>query len=357
MILALALLLGNDTPTGGKAAKGNPLPSMLNPEFVRPADAQSLNPAMMRGLEFLRRGQPDVALEQFFIAHNSDPENPRFKSLVGIAHLHLNDCEEGQSWLMPLRAIRNFRSASADKLAACWARQGEFAEAVFWQEESIWLEPDRAVSWALLGLYLMRLGDPINSQMALAEAEFLDQQVLRTEMVRAMQALSVGDIEAVDEQLRVLRGMPSPGTIVADELEARLELDLGNVAEAARLAVRSQSGAQRIGGLTVQAEANRRGAHLDEAWWLLSQRDFEAMAVPDVHVILARVQADRGEFASAQRLADALLAADGWNPDHVATAWYVAQARGRDAEAEALAQRYEQVQASALRPLSALLPQ
>ena len=134
---------------------------------------------------------------------------------------------------MPLRAIRNFRSASADKLSACWARQGEFAEAAFWQEESIWLEPDRAVSWSLLGLYLMRLGDSTNSQMALAEAEFLDEQVLRTEMVRTMQALSMGDVDLVDEQLRVLRDMPAPGSIVADELEARLELDLGNVAEAA----------------------------------------------------------------------------------------------------------------------------
>ena len=357
MIFALALLLGNDTPTEGKVGKGNPLPSMLNPEFARPADPQSLHPAMMRGLEFLRRDQPEVALENFVLAHESDPENPRFKSLVGIAHLHLNDCEEGQSWLMPLRAIRNFRSASADKLAACWARQGEFAEAAFWQEESIWLEPDRAVSWALLGLYLMRLGDSTNSQRALAEAEFLDEQVLRTEMVRTMQALSVGDVELVDEQLRVLRDMPSPGSIVADELEARLELDLGNVAEAQRLAARSQSGPQRIGGLTVQAEANRRGGHLDEAWWLLSQRDFETMPVPDVHVILARVQADRGEFASAQRLADGLMAADGWNPDHVATAWYVAQARGRVAQAEDLARRYEQVQPSPLRPLSALAPQ
>lgn len=356
MTLLFALLLGLDTPPEAGDQGKKPTPSLFNPGFTRPAGQQDLHPLMMAGLEMLRRNQPKEALDNFMAAHRSDPENPRYQSLVGIGHLHLNECAEGQEWLMPIRAIRNFRSASADKLAACWARQGAFGEAVFWQEESIWLEPDRAVSWSLLALYLLRLGDHENMERALAEAEFMDDQVLRTDMVQAMARLSEGDIDGLEENLRELRSQPTPGPLIADQLEARLELDLGNHAEAMRLAVLAQQGPERMGGLTVQAEACRRAGNLDEAWWLLSQRDFSKLPVPDVHVILVRVLTDRGDYAAAAELSSTLFEGDPWNADVVASAWYLAQAKGRRAEADRLAERFELVNTSPLRDLEGLLP-
>ena len=247
-------------------------------------------------------------------------------------------------------------SSDLDKLGACWARRGNYAEAVYWQEESILLEPNRAVGWALLALYNMRLGDEIAMEAALREAKLLDENLLRAAMVRAMVALSSGDIDGVDEQLAVIETMDWPAELVGASLEARLELDLGNLARAAQLAASAKVGPNRIGALALEAEANRRAGHIEEAAWLLAQHDLTDSVAPDVQLVQMRVLVDQGELQAAQQVLEPLHEGDPWDAEIIAGAWYLARARGDQPLAAELAERYGRVQASPLRRLGDLVP-
>ncbi len=345
-MILLGLLLGLD---GGASP-------LSGPGFMRPLQPQDMDPRLVRGLEVLNSNKPDEALALFQSALADDPESARLQGLVGIAHLHLNHCETGWEWLQKVREKKNFRSASADKLGACWARRGNYAEAVYWQEESILLEPNRAVGWALLALYNMRLGDEIAMEAALREAKLLDENLLRAAMVRAMVALSSGDIDGVDEQLAVIETMDWPAELVGASLEARLELDLGNLARAAQLAASAKVGPNRIGALALEAEANRRAGHIEEAAWLLAQHDLTDSVAPDVQLVQMRVLVDQGELQAAQQVLEPLHEGDPWDAEIIAGAWYLARARGDQPLAAELAERYGRVQASPLRRLGDLVP-
>lgn len=320
------------------------------------AQMVELGVAVFPGVRMLQDGRYKQALAAFMELHEEHPDNRRLHLLIGQAYFAMNDCAAGEDWVLEHRKRPAFRIRTAALIAACRARQGGYAEAVYWQEEAVLLDADTASTWALLGIYRYRQGDFWGAEEALDEAYALDPTDMRLLYAYATIALSDGNHDNIDQLIQNLRDHPQ-GALHSYVLEARLELDLGNpvlAADAGHKAVRRDfSGAS---GLVVKAEALRRQGDWRQAGDLLQRRARGFKQRPAMWAVQARVWIDDGDFGSAHDIIDAAVVANPYDPELVATAWYLARAEG-DAEGMASwAELYDVLQPNPYRPLTALVP-
>ena len=332
--------------------------TLLTPAGSQQPDPQfaALGADGMRGVQLMQTGNFKRALATFEAMLEEHPDNRRLHLLIGQARFAMNDCHEGERWVLQHRTRPAFRIRMAGLLAACHARHGDYAEAVYWQEEATLLDPELASGWAILGMYRYRLGDHWGATEALDLAAAEDPADMRLAYAYATIAVDEGDHEQVDELLSALRRAPR-GLVSSWILEARLELDLGNpvlAAEAADIAVSREQGGS--GGLVVRAEALRRLGDWREANSLLSRRARFFKQRPAMWAVQARVYVDAGELLDARELLANARQVNPHDPELTASAWYLARAEGDAAAMTELEALYELQQPNALRALGHLVP-
>ncbi len=309
-----------------------------------------------RGVLRMQNGDFVGALEIFESVLDGEPDNRRLHMLIGEALLSMNECDEGRDRVLSHRTRPAFRLQLPRMLAACYARHGDYSEAVYWQEEAALVDSRSALVWALLGLYRYRQGDYWGADEALREAASIDPNEMRLSYAYASMALTEGDHSEIDILITRLRNSEL-GYAPSWVLEARLELDLGNPVladRAAQQAVRKNWRAAT--GLELRAEALRRHGDGDGAELLLERgRDLYSQR-PTLWAVQARVWVDARNLAEAEELLEHALEQSPYDPELMASAWYLARARGDADEMELWAQRYEAAQVNHLRTLSALVP-
>ncbi|HJN76695.1 MAG TPA: tetratricopeptide repeat protein [Myxococcota bacterium] len=315
-----------------------------------------MGPSVMQAIGVMQMGNYKQALSQFEAILEEHPDNRRLHLLIGQTYFAMNDCVAGEQWVLQHRKRPAFRIRTAALIAACHARHGEYAEAVYWQEEAALLDPGTASVWSLLGIYRYRQGDYWGADEALREAAMVDPGDMRLAYAYATIALSDGDHSNIDELIGALRAAPY-GALHSYVLEARLELDLGNPVRAAELA--DEATRRDLGGasgLTMKAEALRRQGAGEDADQLLARRTKWFKQRPAMWAVQARVWVDIGKRREAADLLTSALDVNPLDPELVASAWYLSRAEGDSEAMAAWAVDYDTFQACPYRPLSALVP-
>ena len=275
---------------------------------------------------------------------------------IAEAHLEMNECTQGEAWLLPHRTRPAFQMEYPEMLAGCHARHRDFSSAEYWQEEAVNLDPASPVKWARLGLYRHRMGDTQRSLEALQVAEELNPDHQAILYTRGQIAAAEGDLEALDALLPTLRELPR-GTHSALVLEARLELDLGNAFAAQDLAHQANRlDMNSPAAILLRGEATRLLGDPHTARNLLQRRRQIVDERPRMWPALIRTLVDLRLMDDAQDLLAHALALDPADPETVASAWYVARAQD-DADAmAAYAALYEDLQPNPHRSLERLVP-
>jgi tetratricopeptide (TPR) repeat protein len=315
-----------------------------------------LGPEVLSSLESLRGGRPLAALRAFEKALPRQPDNPRLHMLIAEAHLRLNHCEDGQKWSGPMRTKPAYRLDLPEQLASCSARTGDYSDAVYWQEELLAFDPEGADDWATLALYRYRQGDVAGTESALYEAWELDPDHTRLLITRATIAVSEGQLELADELIAELLERPESG-VIARTLEARVLMDLDDpVGAEAVLAKAKKRQIADWNVLALRAEAQRRAGDPETAD-MTARRNRTAKDRQVIRVVLVRTLSDLGRFDEAAELLTLALEADPYDLEAIASAWYLAQARGEAEDARAWARHYERLRGNnPYRELERLLP-
>jgi len=320
------------------------------------AQLLELGPEGYNALRTMQMGNHKKALQQFEVLLEKYPDNRRLHMSIGQVKLSMNDCEGGAEWILRHRTRPTFKLKMAGQLAACSARHGDYANAVYWQEEAALLDPENPNVWSLLGMYRYRQGDYWGVEAALDEAAALDPNDMRLHLAFASIALTEGDHERIDELIaRVAEA--DKGLVNAYVLEARLELDLGNPVLAEQVATKAvKRDIDGTSALVLKAEALRRLGDLEDAAGLLQRREAWYLERPVMWPVHIRVLADQRDFEAADDVLARALDANPHEPELLASGWYLARARG-DAEGMAVwADRYEVVAVNPYRTLESLVP-
>lgn len=353
--LVLLLSLGAGTPWAQAPtadAPKRPLPSRV------PADVLGGVPVeILRGDQAYKSGQPFMALAQYRDAAKKHGTNPDIEVRIGQARMSLNECDDGLASALPHRALVAWTPATSSAAAACFARQGRFGEAVYWQEEAVLLAPQTASYWVMLGIFRTRLGDHQLGQEAFLEAEMLDANNTQLLVAQGAFALDRGDFTVLDEVRERLDATDPRGHPMGLVLGARLELDLGNddLAMAMGLTVMRRGGTSAIVN-AVTIEALRRSGDLDLAERIMNRVNNQAQNSPSLAGARVRVAVDRGRLEEATEALAEAEARKPFDPDVVAAAWYLARARGDAAELARREDQWATVNTSPLRNLDQQIP-
>lgn len=317
---------------------------------------RALGPDVFIGLRALENGRPDQALSAFKVLLDEHPDSARLQLFVGQAHLEMNDCDEGERWVVPNQTRPAFQVGYSEMLAGCHARRLDYSSAEYWQEVAVALNPTDPVQICRLALYRYRMGDERAAQELLDEAAELKPNHTAVWHTRGLIALTEGRHDEVEEIIEKLHGLPR-GPHQALVLEARLELDLGNAIAAGELAHQAnRKDMNSSAALVLRGEAERRIGDPIQAITLLSRRAKVYDERPRMWASLIRAHADLGDVAEAASILDEALALDATDPEIIASAWYLARARGDTIEMTRLSARYDLLQTNPYRRLDMLVP-
>jgi Tfp pilus assembly protein PilF len=312
--------------------------------------------ASLRGYRYLGRRRFLAAASEFRQGLVQHPDHPFMTMGLAQALMGMNRCEEGLELALDRRGRRAFNVDVANATAACFARAGNYTEAVYWKEEALYQDATKARDWANLALYHFRNGDEHLGEIALDEALEIDPVSPAVPLVRARVAIRVGDVDAADLAFQEYDSLSSQNTQMRSYLEGLLCLDLGHLSEAFDASAAANSfGTEFPGGPTLKAEVARRAGYLNMAGATLGRSSVRPSYQQMARVIQARLFADRGRFDDAEALVERSLAHSPFDPEALASAWYLAQARGWEEEARRYENAYEEIQTNPLRTLEKLL--
>ncbi len=310
---------------------------------------------VIRGDQAASRGGFALALKEYKAAAERVGTNPSIEVRAAPARFGLNRCPEGLHQAEPHRTDPAWTAQTSALAAACFARRGDYGEAVYWQEEAVLLELGEARRWVMLGVFRARQGDELGAAEAFAEAELLDPDTPALQSARGSLALDRGDLDALEEACRRLDAEPA-GHPMADLLRARMYLDLGEPELAGAHALRARARGSSPAITATLVEATRRSGSQDIAERMLSMLPAPVREAPELLAVQARLAVDTGRFDEAQVWVDRALALDPTRLDNLGAAWYVAQARGHANEAHRLERLWRDSGPSPLRALEQYEP-
>jgi len=312
------------------------------------------------GLGMLEKGRYRLAVQALKKEIAKSPDRPALEIGLGRALGELGRCDEGLKHLLPNASKNRFDADAAWAVAKCSARVDDAAMATYWLEFAHGMAEERTALQVALALAYYDAGD-LALAVDVVERIYQREPAAPThELALLRLAVAVGDVELADELLFLLdHHTQIKGLGARHKLRGILELDLGYplAAQATLLAYIEHHRADAR-AVQLRIEAIRRAGDAATARALLVARSAltDVDRYPYARAVRARVQADVGELENAQELADAALASTPFEADAVASAWYVARARGQTQTANALAARYELVQPNPLRTLDKLVP-
>lgn len=356
LLLALAGVLAT------QALAGSPPQEPPAGDPATPADAPSargadparsrLKPRLGIARRMLQQGNNVGAVAAFRRNVKAHPNAPAASVGLGKALARVGQCEEALEHLAPWEGTTPFGADAALAAAGCASRLGLSADAVRYDLLAVDLDPTSARALTNLALDADTAGDMVARAEALAGLADLPPSTLGIWYADAVLALRVGDIDTFDVVTAGWERVHGPGGALRT-LRARAWLDLGDPVSAWHVlrdvAVFRGGSIARI----LHAETERRLGEVDAAADLLSMDSDEPFDAADADTVRARVAVDRGELASA---AEWLAGLDPGDADVVASGWYLARARGDDAERERLARAYARLRPDGLRALDTLLP-
>ncbi len=269
------------------------------------------------------------------------------------ALLGMGRCAEGEAMLSSLTPKQR-STALSQKLAICHAHHQQWHRAAEWllevEAQSAALQPGQS---ALLWLTLSRAGETTQAEAVAARAEERAPAHGQMQTMKAMRALDLGDVDAVDRALWSLAPAAAQRGSV-HLIQGQLELDLGNLAAAeahARAAI--EAGAKddpRV--IALLAESRRRMGWTAGARMALKRKPLLVPHHPRLRNVAIRVAVDEGDRGAAARLLELGLAVGSSDPELYASAWYLHQGHSAGA---LWAQRWAVVNTSSLRTLDQLV--
>lgn len=320
------------------------------------AATPSLAAPDLRGQSHLDRRQFRLAAESFRAALQQRPDDPELRLGLAQAWAGLLWCERALPVFEELHDSPFLHARAALDHGACLLALGQDEEGIAVLEEAVELSGQGSGARTQLGWEAFKLGD-LDRLQAVAEGLIEEDPDGRGALLlRAAVAYAEGDREAQSQLLTQLR-RAQPDAPQADLLDAWQALEDG----APALAAQVLSGEGRLHRVRLPevavwlAEANRRSGQLGVARQILQQQARTPEPTVLRQAIELRVRADGEGPQAAADAARALATAHPWQPEAVATAWYLAQLQG-SAEAEAWARRYALLPWAERRPLTLLLP-
>jgi tetratricopeptide (TPR) repeat protein len=325
--------------------------------FLSVAEADPL-PQVSRGAMLFSSQQYVQALAQYEEAFEIRPESARVVSGYVTVLSELNRCDEALNLLEPRRGNVAVNVETSTALAACFARLGDYAEAVYWKEESVFLGEFTPRALSLLSLFRYRLGDIQGAQLALDEATEIDPLSPSIYVARATVAIGIGrPMEAIEilEELDMVRGSENQ---ISRFLRLRAMFDmLGGVPEVFTFSRQVMRQSMRfLPGVLLRAELLRRGGDLLGAKNLIQRPWVRRSSRSGVPIFKARLAVDMEEYGRAAELVQDLLGGNGLDPEVLATAWYYHHRIGNAEVAAQYEELYYSVQPNELRRLELLIP-
>lgn len=325
--------------------------------FMPTAEADPLT-QVNRGAMLLARQEYVQALEQFEGAYAIRPESSRVISGYVTALSELNRCDEALELLLPRRGKMAVNEETASAIAACFARVGDYAEAVYWKEESIFLGEVNPKSLSQLALFRYRLGDLLGAQAALDQADEIDPLFPAIYVTRATIAIGIGDpllgIEILDD-LDMVRGSQNQ---ISRFLRLRAMLDLEGCTP--EVIAYGQDVMRRnmrfLPAVLLRAEMIRRDGDFVWARDLIKRPWVRRSSRSGVPILKARLAVDMEEYGRAEDLVQELLVSSAWDPEVIATAWYLYYRLGNIELASEYEELYYTAQPNELRNLELLIP-
>ena len=314
-------------------------------------------PAVMQGEMALQKGLPKQAIDIYEKGLQKQPRSKRLLTGLIRAKLMLNRCDEGLERMLPMRHTRVASPQVLELLAACFARYGNYAEAVYWAEERLALGPPKVEAIAAFAAYRLGAGERFGAIEAIELAELVDPHAGALKVVQLQVAIGKGQVSEADLLLEELERAAGRRSQTNWLLRTRLALDLGDLnaaLEASDSCVKMGFQFSPIRGL--RGEIFRRLGELDSAEEALTTVYADAVGVVGLKAIEVRLRVDQGLLVQAESLLSEALRISPLRPDVVASAWYLARAKGDLEEMSVLKELYELVQSNPYRRLERLVP-
>ncbi|HMV69296.1 MAG TPA: hypothetical protein PKA64_20810, partial [Myxococcota bacterium] len=296
----------------------------------------------------LQAGQPLLAADAAYQCVRDEPDALSCWSVMARARARLGQCGLVRDVFARLRSSAEWDGTLAMAEGLCDLRRGDLSLAFTVLDESIELrdrDPVPRFERAISAMRARRFDQARDDIDALREADATTgqggpgQEPWMADLLDAWWELETGDPD-IDGTLAL--SLAFPGEIGANTrtqwslLDCRRWLDVGDPFRAEEVARSSLSGAVGQTRLVAcRVEALRRMRDDSESWIVVTRpwhKMADSLAMDAVRV---RMLVDRGDLDEAAKLLTGLP--EGADPDVVASAWYLARARG-DAAAAA---RYE----------------
>jgi len=305
----------------------------------------------------LAQGRHRLAIKLYGRALERNPDDAGLRLGRARAQAQIGWCAEATPVLLELQDSDDFDLRAALDLGRCLADELRYDEALAVLEDAGHYADsgsDIAVERAWVA---MLAGDAALVEHLANDAEAASPASPATWLLQAEHAWLVGDFPAMNAALDALNA-EQPRAWRADLLRAWEALDVGDTAEATAW-LRGPSRVNRMQLPLVGswlAEANRRLGQPELGRKILEGQAGEHNPGAARLALRLRLDADLGDLAAARAALAPLLVAHPLDPQVLATAWYLAVRAGDADEAAALAARYDRVLPPGRAPLHHLLP-
>lgn len=301
----------------------------------------------------LEKGSYRMASARFQDVLEKRPGSGRAKLGLARAYAGIGQCDDALVLLTELRGRPVWGADGANAEGACLLRRGRVSEAVAAFEEASWFSPRKAQAWFNLALLAVDLDDLDGFERAVEALATCDGGDVLEVAARATRALEWGE-PSFDSWLGMLRGLSGGGPHLHG-LDGRAWLDLDDPQAAGA----SFHDAIRLDMDNVQlarwrSESLRRAGDLAGARAAVDRPMLRrAGAGPLAQALEVRLLVDEGEIDEAERV---LATLDLTDPEAMASAWYVAHARGDAVRKSDLVVAWSQRVRAAGRSLEQLIP-
>ena len=305
----------------------------------------------------LESGAIQEAIDIFEEGLERRPRSKRF--LIGLirAQSQMNRCDIAEQLLAPQQHTRVANRQVLEALAACYSRFGAYADAVYWQEERVYLAPPTPAAFARLASYQLGAGDRFAARQAFDRALELDPFDSSVFVLKLQIAIGKGLVEEAD-RLFVEWGQIDPDRSQMNwYLRSRLALDVGEFDGAMEMSHNAvKMGFQFSPVRVLRAEMFRRLGLLSNAEEAVSSLARGDVGVVGIDSVKVRILADQRRFREAHERLEALEQNAPLRADVVASAWYLAHVEGDLEEQQLRSEMYALVQSNPYRTLERLIP-
>ncbi len=308
----------------------------------------------------LMRGRYRVAAKAFVeLTEVEDPPPGAFIGL-GRAYAGLGDCPKAVTSFDGYREAGAYTARAALTEAWCWYRLGEWEQAQESARDAAIRKANLGPAWYLLALASVQSQDQAVWDEAMEGLSWQERGEAMTALAHAWRSLEHGDGGLLGIQLAELEehAVTHPRAGLRAQIAVIDALRWMDVGDPSAAEVRIQTLAGDADGSTrvleIRAEALRRLGHADMATSILVSEAMQTQRNSGARSVRLRTLVDLGRMDLPNDRMERLLPSN--HPDDLATAWYIARARGEVELQAAIAARWRVANANPSRTLEQLIP-